>query len=855
MRVRALAALSVLAAAVVIPSSSAHAAGGTPTAAVPRPLAVTNPQTSTIQGVITDVGSGGPIQGACVTVYGIYARGVLAHTCTGPDGRYVIENARGTALRMRATANGQERWWPGALDYANSSAFNAPWIGSFTGDFTFGPQGTVRGALTRPDGSAAVRATAYFHPVGADKAVRTAVAVDGSYTAALPVGRYQVQFAGYGLQWHPDAADRAAATVVEVTDGGVVQLDQRFLPTDPPAAGPALSSVSGTVTARPDGTPVAGAEVTVYGLGYEVLGTARTGADGRYEVPNQLTGAQVSVKASAPGLADTWAPDDPAATASTVVGQTLNIAMGAGSGRLKLRIPDYDGGLPYPGIRAVLSTPDATWTYPAFVRFDGTADLDGVPAGQYRIRILPGARPGSSQPVQWYPQSLDAAGAGVVTVTGGQTTEITEQLLTPAVVDVTVLDAATGDPIAGACDSGSGPQLCTDATGSYRRFLGWQPVSTRISVSHAPYHFPAGQDITAAPGEILKLTFRLERGAQIATTVTDPPNENTNTSRSVCASTVAFGWGRTHGNLACAVPAADGSVLLGPYRPGQFRLYVSARGAGGAQWLGPQGGTGDPMKAAVLDLRTGETTSAPPIVFDRMGGLQATVLDAVNGQPVAGSCGYVAPAVGCHPAVNGFQYLDLGPYEWTFEVHGFNYAKLVTTAKVASDRTTDVTIRLPLGTGIGSFTLDPPATGDWAVVAYDAWSGIDLSAAQNGAGLRLSPNRAVVLKVRHNGGTECWAYFGSGSRTTPYLAVGTADIAKMTFTPGVNCLPRVPFRLALPMRPLPGPVFVTTFASSPWLRGSTGGTGTTGTSAAGTGEVPVSPWGAPTAARLARVKN
>ncbi len=175
--------------------------------------------------------------------------------------------------------------------------------------------------------------------------------------------------------------------------------------------------------------------------------------------------------------------------------------------------------------------------------------------------------------------------------------------------------------------------------------------------------------------------------------------------------------------------------------------------------------------------------------------------------------------------------------------------------RVASGKSTPASFQLPWGTYSGEFAITGvPVTGRWTVSAFDAWSGAPLGWAENGAGIRLAPNRAVVLRADYNG-TSCWRYFASGTRRTPYLAVGATTPAKITFEPGADCLALEPTRLGTPMRPLPGPVIVSTFAPSPWARGATGTNGAVGTSTAGTGAVPVSPWGVPTAARLARVKN
>ncbi|MET3421241.1 subtilisin family serine protease [Actinoplanes tereljensis] len=130
----------------------------------------------------------------------------------------------------------------------------------------FHTSGTIRGTVTKPDGSAA--AGARVQAVRGDALpVTTTVAADGTYWLPLPLGTYTVDIslATFGTN---------RGTVVLDTDGETVVHDVRLTANE--------RTVSGVV--RDDlGNPIEGARVrlVVRSLPSEVV-LARTGADGRF---------------------------------------------------------------------------------------------------------------------------------------------------------------------------------------------------------------------------------------------------------------------------------------------------------------------------------------------------------------------------------------------------------------------------------------------------------------------------------------------------------------------------------------------------------------------------------------------
>ncbi|BCJ71242.1 hypothetical protein CS0771_07860 [Catellatospora sp. IY07-71] len=858
MRRAALAALAILAAAVVIPASSqaapspAAAAPSPATAAAPRAAA---PAAGRISGRVTDVATGTPIAGACVTAYYYTAYQVHGYACTDADGGYTMDNVQGGNFYLQARLGEQTLWWPGVMDRAFASGVST-FGTAVVADFAIERRtGTVRGTLTRQDGGAAWYGAVRLYRPGATQAVVVVTTLDGGsfVRAGVPAGEYQVAFggSGYATQWYPGKADRAEAATVTVTEGGTVELTEQFRAVDPMPALPEMSTVHGTVTAA--GTPVADARVDLFGLGMLPLGGTRTDGEGRYQIPNVRTGIPVWTRTTAPGYATTWSIDDPEPyTQRTVGSAALDVKLGAKPGRLTVRVVDHDGALPFPGTTLTLTDLAGTWTYTMPVRFDGTADLPELPQGEYQLKVLPRVPSGVSRPAQWYPGKLTAAEAQTVTVTGGATTALTETLVGPAVVEVTLLDAVTGAPVSGACVQ-MADRVCADDGGVYRlRAQDLQKGPRQLYVTHEPYHYPMQSSAVAGPGEVVKVTLRIQPGAVITTTYRDTINKTE--LPPVCVHAVRGTWGdKLADNRVCAQPDADGRLLLGPFQPGQVQLFVEPRDLIGAQWLGRTGGTGDRHTAALLDLRTGEITDAPEIVVQRGRAISGTLRRAENGQLATTACATAGPELYSCPGDGLYRLDNLGPYDWKITYSDVT-SPAIRTGEQGAPARTDLTAAsvsgadawLSYGTWVPVAVAG--ATAPTQITAYDAYTGITLSGASGGSGVRVPANRAVVLRAQH-GDTVCWAYFGLGNRRTPYLAVGTEQVKQITLTIGKNCLAREPFRSPVRMRPLPGPVVVKTFAGSPWLRGVTGrGVDTSSPTVS-------SPWGVPTDARLARVKN
>ncbi|MEV4417795.1 hypothetical protein [Catellatospora sp. NPDC049609] len=563
---------------------------------------------------------------------------------------------------------------------------------------------------------------------------------------------------------------------------------------------------------------------------------------------------------SAPGFATVWRPDDPEPSGTFATGVPLAVRLRPGAGRFTAVLKDHDGTRPPPRIAATLTSSDGTWSYKLPIRFDGTIDLAEMPPGHYRLRLNDEGYSMSPRPTQWYPATLSSADAGLITITDGQTTAIAESMAIPATVEVLLRDALSGAPITEACVT-IRREVCGGGTdGVYRDLLDFRTSSSHVHAVHLPDHFTASTSVTAAPGKVTQVTLKMEPGAVIATTYRDGTVDPAATDP-VCVYTAQGRWGTEFSALpVCAMPAADGALRLGPFRPGWVQLFVAPRGAAGAQWLGYHGGTGDRRNAAVISLSAGVVTTAPAIVPARSGSVHGVLRHGSTGEPAVSACAVAGPGlVGC--STQGHYTLDrLGPYQWTIDYSSNGLLKTwsgrsgAPRVQLVSGQSTVADVSFPSSALDQTVEFGGPAGTPLALRVFDAWTGRELLDRYDvDSVVGLVPRYEPVTVQLEYDGERCWAYFTEGRRMTPYFVAGGREISMITLTPGVNCLPGEPPRLPAPVRgAAKGPVFVSMFTPAPAPRG--GPTAHTGAAPSPTGRAVVSPWGRPSVGMMARVK-
>lgn len=241
---------------------------------------------ATVSGTVTDTLSGGPVQGALVSVNSDYG----ASAVTGADGRYVLNGLAPGSARLSISRHGYAaRSLPLALTEHEDRTLDVGLV-RLTGTI----DGTVTDLLAgSPIEGAVVRAR-----LGGDVASAAVTGADGAYTleGLDPVVAYDVHASGSGYAVHSEnpvtgvlAASSGVDFVLELCDG----------------------RISGAVTDAAGGDPLEGARVRADdGFGHS--GSGLTDEDGSFELESLLGSAVYEVTVSLYGYEDTVVDSVPA---------------------------------------------------------------------------------------------------------------------------------------------------------------------------------------------------------------------------------------------------------------------------------------------------------------------------------------------------------------------------------------------------------------------------------------------------------------------------------------------------------------------------------------------------------------
>jgi hypothetical protein len=184
---------------------------------------------------------------------------------------------------------------------------------------------------------------------------------------------------------------------------------------------------------------------------------------------------------------------------------------------------------------------------------------------------------------------------------------------------------------------------------------------------------------------------------------------------------------------------AEGRVTVGSLRKGPYNLFVKPYpGSGyGAQWVGSNGGTGDPAQARVVNVDPIADAVVPPIKLDRAGTITGVVTSAATRQPVTSgyvslsAWGRVGPGFGTDIDASGHYSLDwLGPYEWPLVFTNDHHARQwsggvadrrdARQIRVQAGRTTTYNQALKVGTVWTGSVMD--AAGNPVAISFDAYN-------------------------------------------------------------------------------------------------------------------------------------
>jgi Carboxypeptidase regulatory-like domain len=441
----------------------------------------------------------------------------------------------------------------------------------------------------------------------------------------------------------------------------------------------AVLTVHGTVIDAVTQAPLAGVEVTAKPPGSGSARSAVTGADGTYAIQD-LSAGEVTVKAFKDNYAVQWArgKTEPDEANRVYVGSKVDFALVPVTyGSLGGQLRRHSGG-PIVGATVTLTNVrNAEW-YSTTTDANGRYRFPKVEPRAYKVRFDL-----ASGTQLWAHGKRDANDADSFTVTAANETTVDDVAPPLGKLVVRVVDAVTGEPLAGAgVYSGIGdvlfPYRLSDATGTvaypdlptgtYKagayppdsRYLGTEESRSEKS------HLVVKEDTTT------QVRIGLKRATAIHVRAVDAATSAPVTD--FCASYLAPGAHNVPTLGRCDLGSGD--VVLAGMIPAGYKLFVDARDdVHGAQWVGAYGGTGDLDAARVFDARPGETVQVT-VRLDKAGSITGVVRDRATHEPVP-LCASVLPApagygvsgagVGCTGDDGRYTITGLGPYAWPVE--------------------------------------------------------------------------------------------------------------------------------------------------------------------------------------------
>ncbi|MEV0267492.1 carboxypeptidase regulatory-like domain-containing protein [Hamadaea sp. NPDC050747] len=551
--------------------------------------------TGVIQGKFTD-SSGAGVDGAYVQVDGIST----ASTNTVADGTYRVAVLPGS-YTVSFWTGGTPQYAYGTRDPATATVFTVGIGQTVVVDDTALPTGSLAGHVTYADGTPAA-----YVSVGAEAGPSMGYGqtdATGAYRIdGLQPGDYllSVRLSSGAKEWAPGKLAEDQATRFRVIGDSVTTVDEQL---------PGIGRIAGRFTAA-DGSPMPGLSVSVSSVQSGAGVYTSTSMSGDYAFEQLFAGNYTIAFENWETGFQQWAYGKiSSATASVITvtaGQTTTVDDSRlPTGSLRITATDALTGASIPRFEAYLDG-----GYLGSGTETGELIIPDVPAGTYRVNV-------SSE---GYSFQADVA---TVTITAGQQSQVTAVMQPLAKLTTSVVDRATGQPVADVClytatrtsfeisdycrRSGSDGRVTMYVEpGEYELFalpergsvLGAQWVGTTggtgVQGDAAVFSVAKGQTL-AVP------TIRLDRAGMISGKVTTSTG-GTPTHGYVGIVQPDFGSGA---DVRYTPIASDGTYTvdyLGPYK---WPLYFGADGHAN-QW---SGGTGNRWLADLVKVRTGKTTT------------------------------------------------------------------------------------------------------------------------------------------------------------------------------------------------------------------------------------------------------
>lgn len=326
----------------------------------------------TISGKVLDSANGLPLANVAITEVGSLAPPVL----TDANGDYTVTAVAGDHTLTATLADYVPRS-SARITVADGTAVSGV-------NFTLQRVAYVQGTVTSGAGTGIAGVLVKLFDAtttSADPAYT--VTTDGTGTFALAdlvPGSYKVQFdasqVAYMTQWYYGVSTRDQAEVVSLASGGATDLSATLVK---------ASSVSGIVKDE-SGTPISGAQVTLFRHGAPAATMVATNASGQYVIGSVAAADQYTIQVQAAGLVTTWYGDQvSAATAENFAlldssDLALRDIVVARGGSISGSMTPGDVAFSYVTASSPLATYNASVSTST-----GTYLITGLPAGTYAV--------------------------------------------------------------------------------------------------------------------------------------------------------------------------------------------------------------------------------------------------------------------------------------------------------------------------------------------------------------------------------------------------------------------------------------------------------------------------------------
>ncbi|HEU0132358.1 MAG TPA: carboxypeptidase regulatory-like domain-containing protein [Mycobacteriales bacterium] len=269
--------------------------------------------------------------------------------------------------------------------------------------------------------------------------------------------------------------------------------------------------------------------------------------------------------------------------------------------------------------------------------------------------------------------TTDLWAADRFTVTDGGAVTVDLPIQPAGVIEGTVTDAVTGDPLNGVCvlaeGAGGSGDACTDGDGYYHvnglapgGYTLWFSDSSGEHLgefAHDAADRDAATPVTVLANESVQVDEDLARAGAITGTVTDAitgaPLDG------ICLTAAEYATGVGAAGYGCT--DATGAYRLGGLPTGSFHVY--AEDGTGAHPLTYHPATTDPAASVAVAVTQGQDTAGVDVAMPRPAFLSGTVTAAATGAPVAGVCVFAHRAsdlhgVGTHDCTDRYGHYTIG---------------------------------------------------------------------------------------------------------------------------------------------------------------------------------------------------